>query len=984
MRGYIFGLLWLGVLGAMAQEQPQIDIDLQGHTGSIRAMVFSGGHLISAGEDRTIRFWDLRTGESVRTLHPYALTGEGSIYATALSANGRYLAVAGYPVEYGIRIIDLYQDKQIARLLGHTDVVTDLEFSPDGNYLASASADLSAIVWDVRRLDTSPNTREAFITNLKALGQKIQAVAFSQDSRLLAVGGAEGLVRLFTLPETPEKFKDAAVIEVKNLKKHVAPIRGLAFAGQNLLSLSQDGQVCLWTQNGTLSQHFQMGYQASGLAVKGELFVVGGAKTTIFSLKTKTPIGVYEGLPSLGLSVAFGDNYIATAGNDEIHILDKTAKPVLKLAPKGKFPRTVQWIGGLKLAFSSQSKGNFAEGFDFEAMEKITVSQPIRTSAIPITQPYRLANIEVDAKTDGRIRCAVATAQGTIVGCDYSLKLYSPAGKVLREFVGHSGAVFSLSADQRFLASAGADQTIRLWALADSGYLPSPWQKMGELWHDYFRKTNTEKIARQNTRQAWQQLLDALAQTPNFDIAPIKAIAENLVNIVSPVATLIPAADGNWVCHTPKGYYAAAAGGEKYIGWRVNYTADRLAQHEPLYKYRNLLYSPELVKKAISVGSEEMALSKIAPKPDPLEQIAMAKPPIIEWINPIKADTTLKEPVLTVKFRVRSVLELTEVKLMLNGRRIGMARGFRPVSEIAFAGGKEYAFEVDFSQFPGQNYIQVYAKNEMISSLSVAKNIYYSPGDELPDMEQVVYKPNLYLLSVGISEFGNSQYNLNFAHADAESISALFGTQSGKIFGQTSIRQLTNRQATRAQILDGFAWLKSQATPRDVVVVFIASHGFNSNGRFYLLPYDGQADDLERTSVSWADFADLATNLPCRTVVFLDACHSGALGVGLHTDNTEALREMVGDEKGVVIMSASTGKETSLEDEKWGHGAFTLSLIEGMKNGKADLLFSDGLVELRELDTFVFQNVKKLTAGRQTPTTQKPSTISELILYRIQ
>ncbi|MEJ0032444.1 MAG: hypothetical protein WDO15_19765 [Bacteroidota bacterium] len=43
------------------------------------------------------------------------------------------------------------------------------------------------------------------------------------------------------------------------------------------------------------------------------------------------------------------------------------------------------------------------------------------------------------------------------------------------------------------------------------------------------------------------------------------------------------------------------------------------------------------------------------------------------------------------------------------------------------------------------------------------------------------------------------------------------------------------------------------------------------------------------------------------------------------------------EENGVVIMAASTGKESSLESPEWGHGAFTLALLEGLGEGKADV-----------------------------------------------
>jgi uncharacterized caspase-like protein len=145
--------------------------------------------------------------------------------------------------------------------------------------------------------------------------------------------------------------------------------------------------------------------------------------------------------------------------------------------------------------------------------------------------------------------------------------------------------------------------------------------------------------------------------------------------------------------------------------------------------------------------------------------------------------------------------------------------------------------------------------------------------------------------------------------------------------------------------------------------------------------------------VAWADFADILGNLPAKTLMFLDTCHSGQLGENLYSfntrsatrsvdDATEAIRELTSDENGVVVMAASTQGEQSVEHPDWGHGAFTLAVIEGLQ-GKADFI-DDGIIQLRELDTYVAERVKELSGGIQHPTTVKPSSISRFPLIRIR
>jgi uncharacterized caspase-like protein len=104
---------------------------------------------------------------------------------------------------------------------------------------------------------------------------------------------------------------------------------------------------------------------------------------------------------------------------------------------------------------------------------------------------------------------------------------------------------------------------------------------------------------------------------------------------------------------------------------------------------------------------------------------------------------------------------------------------------------------------------------------------------------------------------------------------------------------------------------------------------------------------------------------------------------GSPIDNTEAIRDLASEERGVVVMAASTGSELSQERSEWGHGAFTKAIIEGLESGKADYT-ADGIIYIRELDQYVSERVKALTNGEQHPTTQKPSTINRFPVFQLR
>jgi len=150
-----------------------------------------------------------------------------------------------------------------------------------------------------------------------------------------------------------------------------------------------------------------------------------------------------------------------------------------------------------------------------------------------------------------------------------------------------------------------------------------------------------------------------------------------------------------------------------------------------------------------------------------------------------------------------------------------------------------------------------------------------------------------------------------------------------------------------------------------------------------VLGFNTYINKLIRTGVKRFDFQDVLSSLPSKVIFLVDTCHSGDVTGkrGGIEDMTSALRELVNSESGGVVMSASTGKETSQERSEWGHGAFTKALIEGLE-GKADFDM-DNTVDIKEIDLFITKRVKVLTNGSQHPTTEIPKTMPNFpIVYK--
>lgn len=129
------------------------------------------------------------------------------------------------------------------RLVGHSDRVVALAFSPDGSTLASGSFDRTVLLWDMHTREPAPPLRHESI---------VHAMAFSPDGALLATAGT-GTITLWDL---------ASGRAVRSLTGHSGRITAVTFSpdGTLLASSGDDGTARLWDvrtgeQRSVLSGH---------------------------------------------------------------------------------------------------------------------------------------------------------------------------------------------------------------------------------------------------------------------------------------------------------------------------------------------------------------------------------------------------------------------------------------------------------------------------------------------------------------------------------------------------------------------------------------------------------------------------------------------------------------------------------------------------------------------------------------------------------
>jgi len=237
------------------------------------------------------------------------------------------------------------------------------------------------------------------------------------------------------------------------------------------------------------------------------------------------------------------------------------------------------------------------------------------------------------------------------------------------------------------------------------------------------------------------------------------------------------------------------------------------------------------------------------------------------------------------------------------------------------------------------------------------------------------------VLAVGVSQYANPNYSLEFAAKDARDFAAAMSSQKGLLYRDVIVKILADADATKDEILDGLDWIRKETTSKDVAMVFFAGHGINDqNGAYYFLPHNTDVQRLLRTGVPFTDIKTTVQSLAGKTLFFIDTCHSGnVLGDtrrrDLASDLNGVVNELASAENGAVVFAASTGNQSSLENKNWNNGAFTKALVEGIL-GRADYT-GKGKITINMLDLYLSERVKELTGGRQTPTTAKPRTVAD-------
>ncbi|HET6471215.1 MAG TPA: caspase family protein, partial [Pseudomonadales bacterium] len=328
--------------------------------------------------------------------------------------------------------------------------------------------------------------------------------------------------------------------------------------------------------------------------------------------------------------------------------------------------------------------------------------------------------------------------------------------------------------------------------------------------------------------------------------------------------------------------------------------------------------------------------------------------------------------------------------------------------------------KIDVPLVAGRNKIQVSVLNRQ-GAESLRQTAYtnatgaFAPGD-------------VYLVTIGVSRYANAAYNLRYAAKDAGDFAAAYTVDRGDAQrGTVHVLALTNERATRDEIRRAKDWLQ-QAKVGDLAIVFAAGHGMTDSAENYFFgTYDIDPQNPSQHGLPYEDFENLLDGIaPLRKMLLIDTCFSGEIDkddtvvvaraddssqgqqgrVSMRAFKAERGIQVIADDApaaggelnaavlrfqqdwfadlrrgtGAVVISSASGNEFAFEGEQWNNGVFTYALLQGLRNGAADT-DHDQRITVGELQAYVIEQVRKLTAGGQNPTVRRENLDYDFNVY---
>ena len=393
----------------------------EGHTNQITSVRFSpnGDMLASGSLDQTVKLWSICTTPDGITLHLIqTLIGHSDgVWSVQFHPYAPILVSSGN--DRTIRLWDIPTGKLLTTFTGHTEQITTLDICPDGFHLLSGSSDYSIKLWDLSpwiHPNHYPDKRSSMIlATFKGHTKQIWTTGLSPDGTLLASGSNDQTIRLWDISSRQ------LLHTIRGQTNQILSV-DVCFDGTYFVTGSSDQTIRLWNRHSSSLVHTLRGHKNWVLSVATHptnfLLASGSADCTIrlWDMQTGSLIRVLSGHASWIWSVAFS--------------------PDATLLASGSFDQTIRrW--------------------------DVQTGALLHTIEVANALVWSVAFNPVPLKTPAGYRHILASGDS-----NHRVQVWDVAtGTLLETLEGHANPVWSVawSPDGTLLASGSSDCTVNLW-----------------------------------------------------------------------------------------------------------------------------------------------------------------------------------------------------------------------------------------------------------------------------------------------------------------------------------------------------------------------------------------------------------------------------------------------------------------------------------------------------------------------------------------
>ena len=327
-------------------------------------------------------------------------------------------------------------------LRGHTQGISELRFTQDGQVLVTSSDDRTLRVWDLEQGQSRV---------LEGHTDEVWGFALSPGSRQVASAGKDGTIRLW----------DLATGRSRILHGHSLPVAAVAFLpdGQRLLSAGQDGTIRIWDLG-------------TGATVR-----VWRVEQAVYERLATDPAMQWAALTAFNEPVVRLWNLergeLRVLAGHSAHVTQAVFSPRGDLLATGGDDRTVR-------VWDPRTGQGRILGEHLGPLTALAVSPDGRTVAAASTEPViRLWDVATGQLRElqghqGRVGALAFSPDGRFLassGYDRSVRLWELSTGKGQSIGGAGGNLLHLefSPDGRRLAGAGLDGIVRVYATTSGG-----------------------------------------------------------------------------------------------------------------------------------------------------------------------------------------------------------------------------------------------------------------------------------------------------------------------------------------------------------------------------------------------------------------------------------------------------------------------------------------------------------------------------------